>query len=211
MFTLPYFRLTDQEHSSLQKRLHQSSAYVFGNLRLVRELENLGRGWSAFVRAQEQAKKDGILPAFQLQLKAELDETVRMGTAYNKVLGAKQRLDEHDNPLPPSAVSMRAAETGSTQLLKQGEKRKGIKASELGQLDTGDNNGEEWGKSCGAMNWFKLTRYKEHLRVMNTEIQSHRPNAEVDPAVLRTRSTFLEPRLRKVSDPGDIRRDRITQ
>lgn len=140
-FTLPYFRLTDQEHKSLQKRSHQSSKYVFGNLRLVRELEDLGRGWSAFIRARNQAEQDGSLASFQLQLKAEIDETARLGAAYSKTPGAKQRLDEIDMPLPPNAVSMHAAEEGSQEIAKQGEKRKRWEASELMQLTMDSDNG----------------------------------------------------------------------
>ncbi|KAJ4386338.1 hypothetical protein N0V93_009233 [Gnomoniopsis smithogilvyi] len=140
--SLPYFRLTNQELKDLQRRKRQTSTYVFGDPILLRELEDLGRGWGAFVRAQEQARQDGVYASFKSKLKAEMDETARLGVAYSKGTGAKLKLDDHDRPLPPGAVSLLAAKQASKQITGEIKKRKRSESAKLEQLALQRRNGD---------------------------------------------------------------------
>lgn len=220
-FSPPYFRLTDQEHKDLQKRSHQSSTYVFGNPRILRELDDLGRGWSAFVRAREQAERDGSLATFQLQLKAEMDETAHLGLVNKNFSGATQRLDERGSPLPPGAVSLQAAEEGSDQMARPGTKRKRLSTSELKYLDMDGKNGMNKISHAGSMERWKLMRRQENLGARTrypTKTQSHPQSTEAEaeavasPAVLeRRRSSILQTRLTGHPDPSETKRGRTTR
>ncbi|KAJ4418096.1 hypothetical protein N0V82_005759 [Gnomoniopsis sp. IMI 355080] len=132
----------DDELRDFQKRSHQSSTYLFSDLLLVQELEKLGRGWSAFVRAKDKARRDGIIATFQSRLKAEMDETAHLGLAY-KDAGANPKLDEHGLPMPPGAVSLQAAEAKSREIANKRKKKKRHRPTELKQPAMKRNQDEE--------------------------------------------------------------------